>query len=63
MSALPCVGFAGGTVTTEQLSNWAHTHGREAKGGGDLCMVVADSRCCATESNTTLFSNYPPIKN
>ena len=28
----------------------------------ELCILTADS-CCTAESNTTLQSNYPPIKN
>ena len=26
----------------------------EAREGGDICLVVADSRCCMVETNTTL---------
>ena len=29
-------------------------HGREAHEGGYLCILVADSCCCAAEINTTL---------
>ena len=36
--------------------------GRETEKGGDICVLTADSGCCDTESNTTLSSNYPPIK-
>ena len=44
---------------TEQLT---HTHtkkgwgvvGREAQEGGDICITIADSRCCIAEINTTL---------
>ena len=31
--------------------------------GGDICVHIADARCCIAEINTTLYSNYPPIKN
>ena len=36
--------------------------GREAQKGEDVCILIADSRCCIAEPNTTLLSNYPPIK-
>jgi len=36
---------------------------REVQEGGDICMHMADSRCRTAETNTTLESNYPPIKN
>ena len=29
----------------------------EAQGGGDGCMLVADSCCCISETNKTLYSN------
>ena len=35
--------------------------GREAQKGGNRCIHTADSRCMA-ETNTTLESNYIPIK-
>ena len=31
--------------------------------GGGMCTRIADSHCCTADTNTTLFSNYPPIKN
>ena len=31
--------------------------------GGDICILMADSRYCTAETSTTLKSNYPPIKN
>ena len=37
--------------------------GREAQEGGDICILIADSHGCTAESNTTLQSNYLPIKN
>ena len=37
--------------------------GREVPEGGDVCTLRADSCCCTVESNTTLQSSYPPIKN
>ena len=30
--------------------------------GGDICILIANSHCYAEETNTTLESNYPPIK-
>ena len=36
--------------------------GREAQEEGDICVHVADSRCCIAEINTTLKSNYTPKK-
>ena len=29
---------------------------------GDICICIADSFCCTVEANTTLPSNYTPIK-
>ena len=37
--------------------------GREAQQGGGICIHIADSLCCTVEMNTTLQSNYTPIKN
>ena len=28
----------------------------------DMCIVMVDSHCCTAETNTTLLSNYLPIK-
>ena len=33
---------------------------REAQ---NICIFIAHSRCCTAETNRTLWSNYPPIKN
>lgn len=35
--------------------------GKEAEEGGDVCTHVADSLCCAAETNTPLQSNYTPV--
>ena len=35
---------------------------KEFQGRGDICISVAESLCCTTETNTTLKSNYTPIK-
>ena len=42
---------------------WGGGGGREAQEVQDICILMADSRCCTTETNTTLLSNYPPVKN
>ena len=42
------------------FTDWAT---REVSEGGDICILGADSHCCTAEANTTLRSNYPPIKN
>ena len=36
---------------------------KEVQEGGDICIPVADSRWCMAETNTTMQSNHPPIKN
>ena len=28
--------------------------GKEVQEGGDICILTVDSRCCMTETNTTL---------
>ena len=30
--------------------------------GGDVCIHIADSLCCISETNTTLENDYTPIK-
>ena len=35
----------------------------QAQEGGNVCILMADSCCCMAETNTTLKSNYLPIKN
>ena len=37
-------------------------NGKEIKKRGDICVCIADSLCCTVETNTTMQSNYPPIK-
>ena len=27
-----------------------------------MCIIMADLHCCVAETNTTLASNFPPIK-
>ena len=36
--------------------------GREIQEGGGTCIHISDSLHCTAETNTTLQSNYPPIK-
>ena len=36
--------------------------GREAQEEGNICIIMADSHCWLSETNTTLWSNFPPIK-
>ena len=36
--------------------------GGGAQEGRDIYMVMADSHCCMAETNTMLYSNYPPKK-
>ena len=38
----------------DDLEGWDREDGREAEEGGDMCMHMADSLCCATETNTVL---------
>ena len=37
--------------------------GREVQEGGNICIPMAGSYWCMAETNTLLWSNYPPIKN
>ena len=36
--------------------------GKEVEEGSNICIPVADSCWCMTETSTTLQSNYPPVK-
>ena len=36
---------------------------RVAQDGGDTCIHIVDLLHCTAETNTTLESNYSPIKN
>ena len=48
-------------VLCDNLEGWDGVGGGgEVQEGGDMCM--ADSCWCMAEMNTTLQSNYPPIK-
>ena len=42
--------------------NWKQGIGRDVQEGGDVCIHIADTLCCTAETNTTLQSNYPPVK-
>ena len=37
--------------------------GKEGQEGEDICIPMAGSCCCMAEINTTLLSNYLPMKN
>ena len=48
----------------DNLEGWDRVGGgREVQKEGDLCILVAEPYCSMEETNTTLQSNYPPIKN
>ena len=40
----------------------ADLNGKEIKKRGDICIHIVDSLCHTVETNTTLQSNYTPIK-
>ena len=44
----------------DDLEEW--DGGREVQEGGDMCTHIADGLRCIAETNTTLKSNYTPIK-
>ena len=49
----------------DDLGVWDREGGREAQEGGNMrniCIHTADSLCCTAETNTTLYTNYTPIK-
>ena len=47
----------------DDLEGWNGGYGgKEAPEGGDVCTCIADSLCCTAETNTTLQSNYIPLK-
>lgn len=35
---------------------------REAQERADTCIMVAGSHCCTAETNTTPYSNFPPME-
>ena len=39
-----------------------HWDGKEVQKGEDMCIHLADSLCCKTETSTTLSSNYPSMQ-
>ena len=48
----------------DNLEGWDGVgDGREGQEEGDICIPVADSCWCMAETNTTMQSNHPPIKN
>ena len=46
----------------DDLAGWDGVGGREAQGGGDICIRIADSLCYTAEAKATLQSNYTPVK-
>ena len=38
----------------DDLEGWDGDSGREAQGGGDICILTADSLRCTAETNTTV---------
>ena len=51
-----------GMFFTTSITWEAHLTGRETQEGGDVCIHMAESRCCTAGTNITLESNYTPIK-
>ena len=51
------------TETSARCSAMTEKGGKETQKGGDVHTFIADSRCHTAETNTTLESNYPLIKN
>ena len=49
--------------TSARCSVMTEKGGKETQEGGDIRTLIADSRCCTAETNTTLESNYTLIKN
>ena len=50
----------GALMTQRAETGWVG--GREAQEGGDICIHMVDSLLCTAETNTTLYSNYAPVK-
>jgi len=51
-------------VLCDNLEGWDGVgSGREVEEKGNICIAMADSCLCMAETNTTLESNYTPIKN
>lgn len=48
-------------VFCDNLERW-DGEGKEAQEGGDICVIMTDSRCYMAEPNTMLQSNFQPIK-
>ena len=46
------------SVLCDDLEEWAGGSLQQ----GDICILMANSRCCAAETNATLQDNYPLIK-
>ena len=51
------------TVFCDNLEGWGWVGDRrEVQEGRDICILISDSCCCTTETNTTLQRNYPPTE-
>ena len=50
------------SVLCDDQEGWHGGGEREAQEGGDICILTAHSHCFTGETNTTLESNYTPIK-
>ena len=43
----------------DNLEGWGGVRSERQVQEGDICILMADSRQCMAETNTTLSSNYP----
>ena len=52
------------TLEPRELYSVLHgdLNGKEIQNRADICICMADSFCCTAETNTTLQSNYTPVK-
>ena len=46
-------------VLCDNLEGWGGVRSERQVQEGDICILMADSRQCMAETNTTLSSNYP----
>ena len=49
-----CIAQGAQLGARDDLEGWDGGTGREAHGGGEVCIHMADSSCCSAETNTTL---------
>ena len=50
------------SVLCDDLAGWDGVGGREAQGGGDICIRIADPLRYTAEAKATLQSSYTPVK-